>query len=537
MTRSPYTFSACALLFSLFATGCGSNDPAPANPDPLPIGPLEVQTDKGPVEGVTIGATRAFLGIPYAAPPVGDLRWKPPVPHEPWTETFQARMKGAPCAQIGLIGGMLDSASKEDCLTLNVWAPERLATPAPPVLVWIHGGAFVLGSNRDLMYDGQVLAEMTGAVVVNINYRLGAFGYLALSELEAEDSAHPSTGVYGLEDQRAALEWVKNNIAAFGGDPNRVMLFGESAGGISTCMQMVSPQSKGLFQSAVIESGPCDSVTAKDQALALGAQFVGALGCTGAPDVLACLRGKTTSEVANALPSSTDLIFGDGARWFPVLDGWFLPNKPLTLLESGNFNKVPTILGSNADEGSLFFYLGDTKIADDAQLETFAEQLVPGHGKDVVARYSSATYGTAQKAAEAAVGHAGFVCPTRRAARALAKSGTPTYQYHFTYAPPGSLFPDLGAFHAAEIKFVFGIPSQLTPAPLSDEELVLSSAIQGYWSRLAGSGDPNGKDALAWPKYDASKDETMVLDLTSKVESGVNKDICDFWDGLEIQVP
>lgn len=536
ITRTSPRLASFALLSCLFATGCGSNDPAPAK-EPPPLGPLTVQTDKGPVEGAFVGATRVFLGIPFAAPPVGDLRWKAPVPHAPWTEALDARTKGPACAQLSRLGAMLDPASGEDCLTVNVWAPERIVSPAPPVLVWIYGGGFTSGSNRELAYDGQILAEQTGAVVVNLNYRLGPFGALALSALESEDSAHPSTGAYGIEDQRAALQWVQKNIAAFGGDPNRVMLFGESAGGISTCMHIVSPQSKGLFQSAVVESGPCDSATPKDKALAQGEQFATALGCSAGSDKVACLRGKTPEEIITALPASSDIIFGDGANWFPVLDGWNLPDKPSALLESGNFNKVPAIFGANADEATIFFYLAKTEIADDAAFETFAEKLVPGHGKDVVARYSSAKFGTAQDAALAAVGHAGFVCPTRRAARAIAKTGTPAYQYHFTYAPPGGLFGDLGAFHSAEIKFVFGIPSQLVPQPLTDEEIVLSNAMMGYWSGLAAKGDPNAEGELAWPKYDAGADQSIVFDLKLSTETGLYKDDCDFWDGLEIVTP
>lgn len=536
-TSSSSILASLVISTGLFAIGCGS-DATPPPEEPLPpLGSIEIQTDKGPVKGTFLNTSRVFLGIPFAAAPEGDLRWKSPQPHAPWTEPLDARAKGPGCAQLSRLGAMLDSASSEDCLTVNVWAPDRPTTPAPPVLVWIYGGGFETGSNRELAYDGQTLSEMTGAVVVNLNYRLGAFGGLALPELESEDPAHPSTGGYGLEDQRAALQWVQKNIAAFGGDPNRVMLFGESAGGISTCMHLVSPLSKGLFHAAVVESGPCDLAKPKDKALAQGAEFAKALGCDSAPDVLACLRGKPAEEIALALPSSGDLILGGGASWYPMLDGWNIPDKPSKLLESGNFNKVPTIVGANSDEGTLFFYLANTKIADDAEIVTFAEKLVPGHGAEVAARYSSAKYGTAQDAALAAVGHAGFVCPTRKAARAIAKSGTPAFQYHFTYAPPGSLFGDLGAYHAAEIKFVFGIPSQLAPQPLLDEEIVMSNAIMGYWSSLAAKGDPNHEGAMAWPQYDAASDKTLMIDLTLSTQAGLLKDECDFWDGLEIMTP
>lgn len=526
------------LLFSSLAlaalvTGCGSSDPAPPanNPDEGVPGPLTVDTDKGPVAGTLLGGTRAFFGIPYAAPPLGDLRWKPPAPAAAWTEPLKADTKGPSCTQMGPIGGQIVATSSEDCLTVNVWTPEKLAPEGRPVLVWIHGGAFVFGSGGDASYDGQILAEKTGSVVVTLNYRLGPFGYLALTELGAEDAAHPSTGQYGLEDQRAALAWVKANAAAFGGDPDKVTVFGESAGGISICHHLVSPQSKGLFDRAIIESGPCDTVNSKDEATAQGVTLAKALGCEG-PDVLACLRGKPAEEIMKALPSSTDLVLGGGANWFPMLDGWNLPQMPSELLEAGSFEKVPTLLGSNADEGTVFFALANTPVPDEATFEALAEQLVPGHGKEVVAHYPIAEYGSAQSAAVAAVGDAGFVCPTRMAARALAKSGTPTFLYHFTYEPTATLLANLGAFHSAEVKYVFGNAYQLAPQPLTDEELGLSAELMGYWSRHAAAGDPNGEGAFAWPQYDPAKDEAIVLDMTLSTKAGIKKDLCDFWDPL-----
>ncbi|MDI1484188.1 carboxylesterase/lipase family protein [Polyangium sp. y55x31] len=524
------------LPLAAFAFGCGSTEPSPPPPDEGEPGPLAVTTDKGPIEGSLVGSTRAFLGIPYAAPPVGDLRWKPPAPHAAWTETMKVTTPGRMCAQRNALTGDFVSTSQEDCLTVNVWTPEKLASAPRPVLVWIHGGAFTLGSGGDYSYNGQNLSETTGAVVVTLNYRLGPFGFLALPELEAEDAAHPSSGNYGIEDQRAALAWVRANAAAFGGDPGNVTVFGESAGGISVCHHLVSPESKGLFQRAIIESGPCDSFLGKDKATAQGADLLAALGCEG-PDALTCLRSRSTEEIMTALPSSADLIFGDGAKWFPVLDGWNLPDAPSKLLAEGQFEKVPTIVGGNADEGSLFFALANTMIADDAAFEALAEQLVPGHGKEVVAQYPSATYGSAQKAAAAAVGDAGFVCPTRQAARSLAKAGVPTFHYHFTYAPKGALLGDIGAFHAAELKYVFGNPGQLAPQALTDEEIAFSKVIMGYWSRHAAKGDPNGEGAFSWPAYDAEKDESIILDMTVSKQAGVRKDKCDFWDTMPSFTP
>ncbi|WP_437617969.1 carboxylesterase/lipase family protein [Sorangium sp. So ce1151] len=544
------------ILLGLLAAACSSSESAPAGPGAGGGGtggaggggaggsggsggsaeeaaPLRIDTDKGPVEGEVVGSTRAFLGIPYAAPPTGALRWKPPAPHEPWTEALKAVEVGPACAQLRVLMPGFEPSSSEDCLTVNVWAPERPASQSLPVLVWIHGGSFTLGSGGEADYDGQVLSETAGAVVVTVNYRLGPLGYLALPELRSEDPDHPSTGGYGIEDQRAALEWVKANIGAFGGDPGNVTLFGESAGGISVCMHMVSPPSKGLFQRAIIESGPCDTTLDEATATAQGEAFVEALGCGDAPSVLECLRGKSAEEVITALPPSNDMLFG-GTQWYPVIDGWNLPDTPGKLLEEGSFEKVPTIVGSNDDEATLFFALaGDSpSIADDAELEAFAEQLAPGHGEEVVASYPSATHGSAQAAAFAAVGDALFVCPARRAARAIAKAGVATYLYHFTYAPEGSLLGDLGSFHSAEIRYVFGNPSLLLPQPLTQSELELSRVISGYWSRHAQNGDPNGGDAMEWPRYDADTDENIVLDLTISQQAGLRKEVCDMWDSF-----
>lgn len=498
---------------------------------------LVVDTDKGPIEGIMQGEeTRAFLGVPYAAPPVGDLRWRRPVPHEAWTEVRSAQLEGRPCTQNGLLSPGYDPTTGEDCLTLNVWAPSE-ATEPRPVLVWIHGGGFVLGSGSDDAYDGRLLSEHTGAVVVGINYRLGALGFLSLPELEEEDAEHGSTGSYGIEDQRAALAWVQANIAAMGGDPDNVTIFGESAGAISTCYHMLSPPSQGLFHRAIIQSGPCESANDPAEAKAQGAELAAVLGCGDAATGvdLACLRGKSEQEVLEALPGGLDFFFGEGPSWFPIVDGYNLPAQPAALLAAGDFAKVPTIVGANADEGTIFFTLGDTEIPDEATFETLAEELVPGHGAEIVALYPTATYGSAKAAAMAAVGDGGFVCPTRRLARTLEAGGAPTFLYHFSYAPAGVLLgDDLGAFHSAELRYVFGNPGQLTPFPLDPTELELSHAIMGYWGRLAASGDPNADGAVVWPAFETESDLHLGLDVEQVSASGLASERCDYWDTVTV---
>ncbi|MFO0755402.1 MAG: carboxylesterase/lipase family protein [Byssovorax sp.] len=489
-----------------------------------------VTTDKGPVKGTTIGATFTFLGVPYAAPPVGDLRWKPPQPAKAWTEALDATKKGPFCPQLSALGTSPMAGTSEDCLSLNIWTPSIGADKKAPVLFWIHGGGFILGSGAEATYDGQLLSEATGAVVVTINYRLGPLGFLAHAALAAEDAGHPSSGMYGFEDQRAALAWAKANIGAFGGDPSNITLFGESAGGISTCLHLLSPPSKGLFQRAIIESGPCSVGTGatEKQAEVQGDALAQALGCSDPATALACLRGKKADDLLTALPGKKGLIAGDGVNWFPVVDGVNIPDQPSTLLDQGKVEKVPVILGTNGDEGTLFFAIGATA-KDDAEYEALMSSIFGGQGAAIVAHYPSAMYGTAKDAAAKAFGDGAFVCPTRRTARALAKAGVDAHLYHFVHAPK-ALFPNLGAFHSSEVPFIFGNP--YLGINLDAEEQKLSKAMVGYWSRLAASGDPNGKDALAWPAYDAAGDQNIVLDLMLSTQSGLSKDDCDFWDGI-----
>lgn len=496
-------------------------------------GPLVIETDKGAVEGALLDATRAFYAIPYAAPPVGDLRWKAPSPADPWTETLEAKTKGSACAQNVALGNGFDANTNEDCLTVNVWTPNDAEQGSRPVLVWIHGGGFTLGSNADQAYDGKILSETTGAVVVSMNYRLGVFGFLAHADLAAEDAGHPSSGAYGIEDQRAALEWVKTNIEAFGGDPAKVTLFGESAGGISTCFHLVSPLSEGLFSSAILESGPCDQGRPLAAAEAQGEDLAVAVGCDGEADVPACLRSKTPTEVSTALTGGP-FIFGTGASWFPAIDGYNLPEAPQKMVADGDVADVPIIIGANADEATIFFALAgsDFAIDDEAEFEMLANGIMPTHGAEIVAMYPASEYGSPQKAAEAAIGDAGFICNARRTARHITENGGTAYLYHFTHAPEGALFGGLGSFHSAEVRYVFGTPGQLLPAPLDEAEVAFSKEVMGYWFGLSEKGDPNGGDLLAWPAYDPAKDEHLTLAMP--IESGKNlkKDLCDFWDSL-----
>lgn len=307
--------------------------------------PARVTTASGDLQGAVVGATRVFLGVPYAAPPVGELRWRAPQPHAPWAEPRDATARGPSCPQPDFMNGVV--AGDEDCLTLNLWAPVGAARA--PVMLWLHGGGYFVNSGGDPGYDGQRLSEATGSIVVTINYRLGALGFLAHAALADEDPAHLTAGNYGHEDQRAALEWVRDNIAAFGGDPANVTLFGQSAGATSTCLHMLSPRSSDLFQRAIIQSGDCGAFP-KPELEDQSAQVASALGCDVEADVLACLRAKPADEIV-----WTTIDWGLG----PVVDGWNIVVDPRAALAEGAIaSEVPVIMGTTRDEAGFDFGMG-----------------------------------------------------------------------------------------------------------------------------------------------------------------------------------
>jgi para-nitrobenzyl esterase len=489
-----------------------------------------VTTDKGPVKGAVVGKTRVFFGIPYAAPPVGPLRWKPPQPAAAWTDARDGTVQGLYCPQLNALSPTPMTGTSEDCLTVNVWTPAAKPATPVPVMVWIHGGGFTIGSGAESTYDGQALSEATGAVIITINYRLGPLGWLSHSALQAEDAAHPSSGMYGFEDQRAALAWTKANAAAFGGDPANVTLFGESAGGIATCLHVLAPKSAGLFQRAIIESGPCAlGGTTEKAAEVQGDTFATALGCTDPATALTCMRAKTADDLLVALPPKPAEIGPGGGTWLPVVDGFNIPDQPGNLLAAGMFSKVPIILGSNKNEGTIFFKIGLT-VTSDADYLALVDGMFAGKGAEIVAQYPSASFPSPQDAATEAIGDGLFVCPTRRAARGFAKGGAPTYRYEFNHPVDTVIFQGLGAFHSSEVPFIF--QNAYLGFTLGAPEKALSKTMIGYWFGLAKGGDPNGGTALAWPKYDATAEQDMVLDLTQSTSAGLKKALCDFWDGI-----
>jgi para-nitrobenzyl esterase len=486
-----------------------------------------VKTANGPVEGMASGTTCTYQGIPYAAPPTSSLRWKPPQPAASWTTPRPSAAQSG-CPQTSSPFGT--ASTDEDCLYLNVWTPPAttgVTQSARPVMVFVHGGSFLYGSGTFGLYDGTKLATATGNVVVTLNYRLGALGFLSNAALRAEDPSDPTAGDYGILDQIAAFEWVQKNIASFGGSPSNVTIFGESAGGTSMFVHLTTPKSKGLFERVIVESGAAaDGYIAIPQVIAdgVGADFATAVGCTDTATLLTCLRGKSPTTLLAATPA------GATSGWWPVTDGVAIPKEPMSVFADGSFTKVPTLVGNNKNEGTLFTYAAPP--TDPSSYLALENASFPGHGAAIVAQYPISNYGGSYfEAASDALTDGVFLCPTRKVARAIAKGGTPTYRYDFVHAISFPLIPNLGAFHGSELLFVFGNKLDGITG-LQSNELPLSNEMMAYWGRMATHGNPNTSGAFAWPAYQLTTEPEIVLDLTLSTETELKSAACDFWDSI-----
>ena len=539
---APYG-AVCALVLMLGAvTACASDDgglPSDANgEDSGAVDGLVVELDDGVVQGDMAGDARRFLRIPFAKPPLGELRWKAPMPNDPWTGVRHETAFVDSCPQLADQGA--PASNNEDCLYLNVWSPE----PAPdraPVMVWIHGGGNFSGgagipipaTQDTLWYDGQFFASRQGVVLVTINYRLGPFGFFAHPALASEDGP---VGNQGLLDQRRALEWVRDNIAKFGGDPNNVTIFGESAGSADVCYHVASPGSRGLFHRAIGQSGGCTirSVGAEQATSVVGAQMVAygeAVGCSAGEDQLTCLRSASVEDLlANAnqpAPGAGEIRESEWS-FAAVLDGpdGFLPDSLRALFDRGEIANVPYLLGSNNDEGTTFVFRA-TPLTTEAE---YLADLTARYGDAaaaIAALYPPSDFGGDFNAARArVVGDSGVVCSTHDTARRAAAAGLKVFMYNFNVR--WSLLPDtLLAGHAAEISHVFGSPWLPTPDPESE---TVARAMNTYWARFAAAEDPNGSDAPAqWPEFSQDDDKRLQLDPNWEVLDDFRTEECAFW--------
>ena len=463
----------------------------------------------GIVEGVRFGTGQtgaAFLGIPYAAPPVGDLRWKPPQPVRRWTGTRRTTKFGAACPQLPA-AWLPYIGWNEDCLYLNVWTTHLSENSKLPVIVYFHGGSNTTGYSQ-LNPLGPTFSRL-GVVVVSANYRLGPMGFFAHPALTAE-SPHHSSGNYGLLDQLEALKWVRENISRLGGDPNRITVMGQSAGSVDICLLMASPMSTGLFQRAIMESGDCQSVLNEDIRTALpynliigtgegaGEQLAGDLGVANNPDALRKLRGISASEILKVWSQDRQIHFD------ATVDGWILPEQPAKIYAEGKELQIPVLVGSNADEATVFGY-NDVKTVDQ-----YRQYLLKDTG-----RYADQELQTYPVATDAEVPEQylrlqndTFAYGAWSMARAMTSAGQKAYLYRFTFSETGKR-AHLGAYHGAELRFLSdSFPSDWEHR---DDDIVLGNAMRAYWTQFVRTGDPNAPGLPGWPPYDTHSDRCLEL--------------------------
>ena len=457
----------------------------------------------GALEGLRLSVLPrggAFLGIPFAAQPVGNLRWKAPQSPLPWKGTRKASAYGPACPQfpspwLPEMAGVQQMATDEACLSLNVWTPDLHATAKLPVFVWIHGGGNVEGS-ADWPPLGETLAER-GVVVVSLHYRLGALGFLAAPWL-ASESPHHVSGNYGQLDQLAALRWVQRNIASFGGDPSRVTIGGQSSGALDVCNLMASPLAAGLFDQAVLESGVCvDSVYPDAHAAEVnGLRLAKDLGIPPGPQALKALLALPAERILQAAKADPDLDLE------PVIDGWVLPRQPAIVFAEGKEAHIPVLVGSTENEVSIFaspIVGGKSRRPDTVEAyRQWLERRFKNQADEVFAAYPAHADGDTRRIFEQMDTDFDFGFGAWLLANDTAQVGQRAFLYHFTYAGTGD-FAALGAFHGEELMFLSRKYWMSWIARPYDK--VLSDAIVGYWVRFIETGNPNGPNLPAWPAW------------------------------------
>jgi para-nitrobenzyl esterase len=496
---------------------------------PCPEGLADaVDTNTGCVRGLAEDGLTVFRGVPYAEPPIGALRWRRTEPVAPWSEPLQAYVFGQVCLQANgtLVGDLGPGDGGEDCLFLNVWTPDVAGDG--PILFFTHGGSHVDGAGSQALYDGAELAAR-GAVVVTHNYRLSSFGFLAHPLLTAEDPEGTS-GNAGLFDSLAALEWIHANAAAFGGDPDRLMIFGESAGSLSTCALLLMPQARGLFTSAIAQSGACgflhkplSGASDDETAEQFGQRFAGELGCDGDDDVLACMRAADAGVVLDTL-RGRDGLTGDGEAYGPNVDGVLLTGPARALISAGELAPVPLMVGGTADEATVF-----TAGFDVDTVET-SQQVVGWYAYaldfDVAATqalYHPDGYTSPRAAFDAFYGDVSWHCPNRSLLRA-AGAFAPVWRYTFDVVRPW--MEDWGACHGCELQFVFG-----TGVAMTDDDEALAETMQQAWIAMASDGAPRSDATGDWPAFTEDSESYILLAYPLFAGAGWRQEQCDFLDG------
>jgi para-nitrobenzyl esterase len=525
----------------------------------LTVGALaqdRVKIANGTLEGVSdkSSGVRSFKGIPFGEPPLGDLRWKPPKPVMNWQGVRKADKFGPRCMQRPIFGDMSfrSNGMSEDCLYLNVWTPAKSGNDRLPVLVYFFGGGFVAGDGSEGRYDGESMAKK-GIVAITVNYRLGVFGFFAHPELTKE-SPKRASGNYGLFDQHAALKWVQQNIAAFGGDPKRVTIAGESAGSISVSAQMASPLSKNLIAGAIGESGSilgALSAAPLAQGEQMGVKFAASLGKGDAPS-LAELRGMAAEQLleATAKPGQP--------RFAPTVDGYFFPKSPFDTYALGEQARVPLLAGVNSEEMGYFAVLGREKPTVENYRKAL-ERLYPGRGEEVFQLYPASNETEVMDAAQDLASDRFIGYSTWKWMDVAAKTGgKPTYYYLYARPRPamrpemGDAQPGLaggvvrgqqavtnprpqprGAVHSAEIEYAMGNLDLNKVYAWTPDDYKVSQVMQDYFANFIKTGNPNGKGLPTWPKF--SEGQRIVIDVNTRAEAHKGRARYEFLDQFYIK--
>ncbi|PWK66724.1 para-nitrobenzyl esterase [Streptomyces sp. CG 926] len=509
-----------ALLASVPPAAASSASPSGGSPRPV------VAVAQGALRGQSRDGAQEFLGVPYAAPPIGDARLRAPAPPPRWTGVREATRQSPACLQFSPFGLSDPAAVSEDCLYLDVYRP-RTARPGArlPVIVWMHGGAYSQGTGTQ--FGGRTMADLTQSVVVSINYRLGQLGYLQLPKLGRENSLR--SGSFGLMDQVEALRWTRANIAAFGGNPGSVTISGQSAGSGSVCALLAAPSAAGLFHRAVLQSGPCSLLGTPDRADAEGQAraFATAAGCTSSAEVATCLRaasGAALVAAARTLPTRGPAA-GDG----------LLPVAPARAIGSGAWNKVPVLIGSTRSEARFFVALTQPYLT----AEQYTAQILAGHGAagpEVLARYPVATYGSPYLALSAVMTDSTFACHTAWTAQSFA-SQVPTYVYEFddprSPTLAGAQVPGLDESNAHSAELAYLHDFTMGERPLDPAQVALGNRMKRYWAAFARFGAPVVPGQTAWPPTGVGAGAGAVLTLdpagTRTTASFESEHQCAFW--------
>jgi para-nitrobenzyl esterase len=481
---------------------------------------LQVKTANGTVEGTQeTSGIRSYKGIPYAAPPVGELRWKQPQPVKNWKGVLETKKFGPRAMQAPIFSDMQfrSNGVSEDCLYLNVWTPAKSSNEKLPVLVYFYGGGFVAGDGSEYRYDGENMAKK-GIVTLTVNYRLGLFGFFAHPELSKE-SGYNASGNYGMLDQSAALKWVQQNIAAFGGDPKKVTIAGESAGSVSVSAQMASPLSKNNIAGAIGESG---SLLGTLRALPLeaaeknGVEFATKIGANS----LADLRKMNADSLLNA-----SMKYG-AFRFSLNVDGYFFPKNPYEIFEAGEQAKVPLMAGWNSEESGPGAILGREKPTKE-NFEKAVKRLYPDKADEVLAVYAVKTDEEVEQAATDLAGDRFIGYSTWKWIDAHSKSsGQPTYRYYYAQPRPGAK----GAAHSAEIEYAMNNLELNKVFAWTEDDKKVSKVLHEYFANFIKTGNPNGPGVPEWPAIKGSTVPVMIITPDPKVENEKNRERFLFMD-------